>query len=106
MAKQACRLSDIAMVQGDAHACYICPHVAQGPIINASNNVFINSLGACREGDPGIHAVCCGPNTYKTAAGSPNVKVNGKALVRMNDQTQHCGGNGKMTTGSPNVNCN
>ena len=104
--KQVCRLSDIGMVQGDGHGCPSCSHVCSGPVINASNNVFINSLGACREGDPGIHASCCGPNTFTVAAGSGNVNVNGKPLVRTNDKTEHCGGTGKMITGSPNVNCN
>lgn len=104
--KPAVRLSDIALVPADAHGCCICPHVCMGPIINASNNVFINSLGAVRLDDPGIHAVCCGPNTYKTAEGSNNVFVNGKPLVRLGDKTTHCGGDGKMITGSPTVHCN
>ncbi|MBQ9395316.1 MAG: PAAR domain-containing protein [Proteobacteria bacterium] len=104
--KPAVRLSDLALVPGDAHGCLICPHVCVGPIINASTNVFINGLGACRKDDPGIHAVCCGPNTYTTAQGSNNVNVNGKPLVRLGDQTSHCGGKGKMITGSFNVFCN
>ncbi len=104
--KPAVRLSDLAFVAGDAHGCPVCPHVCVGPVTNASNDVFINGLGACREGDPGIHAVCCGPNTFKTAQGSPNVNVNGKPLVRMGDKTEHCGADGKMILGSPNVFCN
>lgn len=104
--KPAVRLSDLSLVLGDAHACPICPHVCVGPIINASNNVFINGLGACRKDDPGIHAVCCGPNTYTAAQGSDNVMVNGKPLVRLGDKTSHCGGDGKTITGSPNVFCN
>lgn len=104
--KPAARLSDVALVQGDKHGCYICPHVASGPIINASTNVFINGLPAARKNDPGIHAVCCGPNTYMINAGSPNVYVNGIAMARKDDATKHCGGDGKIITGSPNVNCN
>lgn len=104
--KPACRLSDIALVPSDGHGCPICTHVCVGPIVNASNDVFINGLGACRKGDPGIHAVCCGPNTYQTAEGSSNVNVNGKPLVRFGDKTSHCGGDGKMILGSPNVFCN
>ncbi len=102
----AARLSDIALVNGDAHGCSVCPHVASGPIISASVNVFINGLGAARKGDPGIHAVCCGPNTFTINAGSDNVYVNGKPLARMQDETKHCGGNGKIIAGSPTVNCN
>ncbi|MBO5753024.1 MAG: PAAR domain-containing protein [Proteobacteria bacterium] len=102
----AVRISDLALVAGDAHGCLICPHVCIGPVINGSPDVTINGLPAVREGDPGIHAVCCGPNTYSTAEGSGNVFVNGKPLVRMFDKTSHCGGDGKMITGSPTVFCN
>ncbi|MFA5624797.1 MAG: PAAR domain-containing protein [Bradymonadales bacterium] len=99
----AFRLSDLALVPGDAHGCLICPHICIGPSINGSPDVFINGLAAIREGDPGIHAACCGPNTYKTSEGSPNVFVNGKPLVRKGDKTSHCGGDGKTITASPNV---
>ncbi len=102
----AVRLSDIALITGDAHVCYVCPHTCLGPVISASTNVFINGLGAARKGDPGIHAVCCGPNTYTINEGSNNVYVNGKPLARLNDETKHCGGNGKLITSSPNVNVN
>ena len=102
----AVRLSDLALVLGDGHGCLLCSHICTGPIIDASNNVMINSLGAARKNDPGIHSSCCGPNTYKTAEGSSNVFVNGKPLVRMGDKTKHCGGDGKMIMGSPNVFCN
>jgi uncharacterized Zn-binding protein involved in type VI secretion len=102
----AVRLSDLALVLSDTHGCCVCTHICVGPTIDASNNVFINSLGAVREGDAGIHAVCCGPNTYKAAEGSGNVFVNGKPLVRMGDKTEHCGGQGSFITGSPTVFCN
>ena len=101
--KSSVRLSDIAMIAGDAHGCPVCPHICTGPIISASNDVFINNLGAARKGDPGIHAACCCPNTYTLNAGSDNVYINGKPAVRMFDETKHCGGNGKVITGSPNV---
>jgi len=102
----AVRLSDLALVPGDAHGCPGCAHVCIGPTISGSSNVDINSLSAIRVGDPGIHAACCGPNTYNTDAGSPNVYVNSIKLVRQNDATAHCGGRGSMIMGSPNVLCN
>lgn len=103
----AVRLTDVALVSGDAHACTACPHVASGPAIEGSNDVFINSLNAVRKGDRGIHAVCCQKNTYVADAGSNNVYVNGKPLVRMNDATKHCDQtSGKFITGSPTVSCN
>ena len=103
----AVRLGDIALVTGDAHSCSICPHVASGPAIDGSNNVFINSKNAVRKNDRGIHAVCCGNNTYTADQGSNNVYVNSKPLVRMSDKTKHCGKtSGKFITSSPNVSCN
>lgn len=74
-----------------------------GPAILGSPTVFVNSLPAVRVGDVGIHAVCCGPNMYKTAKGSGTVFINGKKAVRKGDKTTHCGGSGKMIMGSGNV---
>lgn len=104
--KGAVRVSDLALVVGDAHGCMVCPHVCTGPAISGSNNVFINGKNAVRKGDPGIHAVCCGPNTYTAKEGSGNVFVNGIAMMRLGDPTSHCGGDGKFITASPTVNCN
>ena len=103
----AVRLGDIALVVGDAHACSICPHVASGPAIDGSNDVFINSKNAVRKEDRGMHAVCCGNNTYIANEGSDNVFVNGKPLVRMFDQSKHCDkAKGMFITASPTVWCN
>ena len=99
----AVRLGDLGLILGDVHVCPGCPHVCIGPTIDGSNDVFINGRNAIRKDDPGIHAACCGPNTFKANEGSSNVFVNGKPLVRLNDQTKHCGGMGHIITGSPNV---
>src|SRR5712692_6049428 len=99
----AARLGDKAQVDQDAHGCPACPHPGVGPIVAASSNVFVNDRGAARQDDIGIHAVCCGPNTFKVAKGSPTVYVNGKPFARMNDKTQHCGGSGPIIEGSPDV---
>ena len=99
------RLSDIALIQKDSHGCNACPHVCSGPIIQASANVFIDGLPVARKGDPGIHAACCGPNTYTIEGSSGSVYVNGIAAARKDDKTIHCGGEGKIITGSPTVNC-
>lgn len=104
--KPIARLSDIALVQKDSHGCTACPHVCSGPIIHASANVFVNGLPVARKGDPGIHAACCGPNTYTIDEGSGDVYVNGVSAARKDDPTKHCGGDGKIITGSSNVNCN
>jgi uncharacterized Zn-binding protein involved in type VI secretion len=64
----------------------------------------VNAKPALRVNDMGVHAACCGPNTWMAAKGSGTVFINQRAAVRMGDQTQHCGGAGKMIQGSPNVN--
>ncbi len=104
MPKQA-RVGDIGEVDspGDAHGCPGCPHPAKGPAIIGSPNVNVNSLPAVREGDVGIHAFCCGPNMWKATKGSGSVFINGKAAHRVDDAQQHCGGKGKMVSGSANV---
>jgi uncharacterized Zn-binding protein involved in type VI secretion len=99
------RVSDIGEVDspGDAHGCPGCPHPAKGPAIAGSPNVMVNSLPALRKDDPGLHAACCGPNMWKATAGSGSVFINGKPAHRVDDAQQHCGGKGKLTTGSSNV---
>lgn len=101
--KPAVRLTDIAFIAGDGHCCPACVHACSGPVIGASGNVNVNSLPAARKDDPGIHAACCGPNTYVIAQGSSNVFINGKPAARFGDKTTHCGGSGKLVTASPNV---
>jgi len=86
------RLGDKSFVPADAHGCPACPHPAMGP-----------AVGGSRVGDPGIHAACCGPNTWTAASGSGTVKINGKGAHRMGDADSHCGGSGKMIEGSGNV---
>lgn len=68
-----------------------------------SPDVNVNRRPALRVDDPGLHAACCGGNTWKAAQGSATVMINGKAAHRMGDQTRHCGGTGRLIEGSPNV---
>src|SRR5438105_12068306 len=99
----AARLGDKAQVGADAHGCPACPHPGVGPMVAASADVFVNDRPAARKDDLGIHAACCGPNTFTINAGSATVYVNGKPFARMNDDTKHCGGNGPIIEGSPDV---
>jgi predicted chitinase/uncharacterized Zn-binding protein involved in type VI secretion/GH24 family phage-related lysozyme (muramidase) len=99
----AARLGDKSQVDSDAHGCPACPHPCVGPIVVGSPDVNINKLPAARLDDLGVHAACCGPNTFTIAKGSPTVYVNGKALARMNDKCTHCGGSGPIIEGSPDV---
>lgn len=62
-----------------------------------------NSIPSLRVGDPGMHAACCGPNTWTAAAGSGTVFINNKAAHRLGDKDTHCGGSGQMVAGSSNV---
>jgi uncharacterized Zn-binding protein involved in type VI secretion len=99
-----CRLGDKSQVNPpDAHGCPACPHPAIGPAISGSKNTNVNKLPAVRVDDTGIHAACCGPNTWTAKIGSLTVKINNKAAHRIGDMDQHCGGVGKMIEGSTNV---
>ncbi|MCA9516225.1 MAG: hypothetical protein KC635_14880 [Myxococcales bacterium] len=97
------RVSDNAHCGADAHGCPACPHAVTGPGVSGSPNVFVNALPALRVGDPGIHAACCGPNTWEAVEGAPSVFMNGKKAHRKGDGTKHCGGDGELVVGSPNV---
>jgi len=100
---EAGRLSDLGKVDNDAHGCPACPHPAIGPCIVGSTDVLINSLPAARIDDMGIHAPCCGPNIWFATAGSGTVLINDKGAHRKDDDQQHCGGSGKLITGSADV---
>lgn len=96
------RIGDLA--KGiDAHGCTVCPHTVIGPSVQASSNVTTNGKPAVRQGDGGIHMLCCGSNTWKAAGGSGTVLINGQPAFRLNDKTSHCGGNGKAIKASTDV---
>ena len=64
---------------------------------------MVNDLPALRVGDPGMHAACCGPNTWTAQAGSGTVFINSIKAHRLGDKDTHCGGSGQMVDGSSNV---
>ncbi len=97
------RLGDKALIPADAHGCPACPHTATGPAVAGSRNVLVNDRPAIRVGDPGIHAACCGPNTWNAKTGSGSVLINGRAAHRLGDLSRHCGGSGRTIEGSSNV---
>lgn len=97
------RVGDYAINPADAHGCTACPHPVQGPGIQGSPDVYVNGMQALRIGDPGIHAACCGPNTWNVATGSSSVFYNNIAAARIGDQTAHCGGVGNLIQGSGNL---
>jgi hypothetical protein len=97
------RLGDKANVPIDTHGCPACPHPGIGPAIMGSSDVNVNRRPALRVDDPGLHAACCGPNTWTATKGSMTVFINGKGAHRMGDQNRHCGGMGQLVEGSPNV---
>lgn len=99
----AARVGDNANCPADIHGNPCCPHNVTGPATAGSPDVFVNGRSALRLGDPGIHALCCGPNTWSCAAGSSTVFINGRPAVRLGDMTQHCGGIGKIIGGSSDV---
>ncbi len=100
-----CTLGDLAKTTAPHdHNCPACPHMCQGPAISASGDVRVGGRPALRVGDAGIHAACCGPNTWVVQEGSGQVFINGAPAVRKGDKTRHCGfALGTMQTASANV---
>jgi uncharacterized Zn-binding protein involved in type VI secretion len=98
-----CRLGDKSQVPADAHGCVACPHSCIGPAVKGSPDVMVNNRPAIRATDNGIHAACCGPNTWIAQQGSGVVIINGLKAHRLGDADQHCGGMGKMVEGSDDV---
>ncbi len=97
------RLGDKSAAPIDAHGCPKCPHSVQGPAITGSENVLVNNKPALRVTDKGVHAACCGPNTWVATLGSGTVFINNLSAHRMGDMTTHCGGVGQLIEGSEDV---
>ncbi len=97
------RLGDKSHAPIDAHGCVACPHTVIGPAVQGAPNVLVNNRPALRVGDKGIHAPCCGPNTWEAVTGSSTVLINNKPAHRSGDLDRHCGGPGVLIEGSPNV---
>ena len=95
------RVGTLAHCPADSHNCPACPHVVTGPVISGSPTVLINGVPAAREGDPGVHSPCCGPQTFVIAEGDPEVLIDGKPAARFGDKTIHCGGVGKLIRPAP-----
>lgn len=87
----------------DSHGNLCCPHAVIGPAISASPDTRVAGLGVLRVGDRGVHASCCGPNTWVCVQGSASVFCNGRRVVRLGDATRHCGGSGNMVDGHGSV---
>jgi uncharacterized Zn-binding protein involved in type VI secretion len=97
------RLGDQSYVPADNHFRVRCPHQCIGPAETGSLNVLVNNLPALRILDMGIHAQCCGSNTWIAVEGSKTVFINNLPAHRLGDLDMHCGGPGYMVQGSPNV---
>ncbi|HTS48079.1 MAG TPA: PAAR domain-containing protein [Bryobacteraceae bacterium] len=97
------RLGDNSFVPEDTHGKSCCPHACQGPAQTGSPDVFVNNQNALRVTDTGIHAKCCGPNTWVAVKGSPSVLINNLQAHRLFDLDEHCGGPGYMIQASPDV---
>jgi len=97
------RLGDYSRTSTDTHLCVVCSHEVMGPAITGSANVLINHRPALRVGDRGVHAGCCGPNTWHAKHGAVSVLINNRPAHRINDDVEHCGGDGTLIQGSANV---
>ncbi|MBL0194269.1 MAG: PAAR domain-containing protein [Myxococcales bacterium] len=96
------RMGHLASAPADAHGCGACPHPAvTGPIVQGSPSVLIDGFPAARVGDYGVHAACCGANTFRVAAGNDHgVLIDGRPATTMGARTVHCGGTGKIIEGA------
>ena len=81
MSLSAVRLGDIC----SGHGCY-----PPRPNLTASNDVFINGLGAHRVGDSWQEHCCKSCHGGTTISGSTDVFINGLPLARIGDQVD-CG---------------
>ncbi|HSN97849.1 MAG TPA: PAAR domain-containing protein [Candidatus Nanopelagicales bacterium] len=97
------RVGDNAHCPADSHGCTGCAHGVRGPGVAGSPDVTVNKKAALRVDDPGVHSTCCGPNTWRASQGSATVTINSKPAHRLGDATAHCGGNGTLVQGSPDV---
>lgn len=100
---QAGRLGDPSHCPADAHGCPKCPHDVTGPATSGSPDVVINGHAALRKYDRGMHAACCGENSWEAVEGAPGVFINGRAAHRVGDAVEHCGGKGQLVGGSADV---
>ena len=64
------RLRDAARCPIDTHGCPAGAHPVMGPAIQGSADVLVNGRPALRDGDRGIHYLCCGSNSWKADGGS------------------------------------
>lgn len=101
----AARVGDQARCPSCSHGCPGCGHEGIGEAKVGSPDAFINNKPIVRVGDAGVHssATCCGANEWEALKGSPSVFINGKPVMRVGDKTKHCGGDGEIIEGSPNV---
>ncbi len=97
------RLGDKARAEADSHGCPACPHTVIGPAVTGSPTVTINFKPALRMGDKGVHSSCCGSNTWKVAGSSSSVLIDGLPAARVGDDTLHCGAEGVIIEGSPDI---
>ncbi len=89
-------VGDAVHCPADAHGCPSCPHAVTGSIRTGSSTVLIGGRPAARVGDGGVHASCCGPNTFTITSGDPDLLIDGKPAARKGDKTKHCGGVGTI----------
>lgn len=98
--QRAGRVHDHSLISSDNHGCSSCPHLAKGPATSGSADVLIDGRRALRAEDTGLHESCCGSGEWTAVGGAPRVLINNRLAHRTGDITVHCGGLGKLITGS------
>lgn len=87
------RVADAVFCNADIHGFppFVISLPTVGSFTSGSTNVFCNSRPAIRQGDPGTHVACPGPNSFVATMGSPTVLINSRMAIRGGDVTTHCG---------------
>ena len=104
---QAARVGDIAVGIPHCHSVHPwspVPHPITGPIQTGAATVYIENIQAARINDLGVHAACCGPNTYQIISGSGTCIIESSPAARVGDTTLHCAtSTGTIVSGSATV---
>ena len=84
------------------HGELCCPHNVVGTIVQGSPDTFANGLQVARLNDAVVHnCPHCGTGFVSSASGA--VRANGIGVARLGDAVTYPGGEGSITTASPNV---
>lgn len=92
MPQPVARVGDTVFCPADIHNTPSgpVPMPVTGQIVAGVPTVLTGGSPTARLGDPGVHAVCLGPNNFTILTASLRVFAASQPVARMGDTTQHC----------------